>query len=184
MRVKESGTTNRWKIALLNGLNMTNLGQRDKHVYGTIGSLQELEDLVASAATKLGAGVISFHSNHEGDLIDFIENDPTFDAYMINPGGLWAYGEPTRIALVQTGKPFVEVHFANIFATGHASVFTESAAGTIMGFRPLSLIQAAWREFQISTGKDPQRVVVRGASVYRASKPDVQAQRNQNLTCS
>ena len=36
---------------------------------------------------------------------------------------------------MQTGKPFVEVHFANIFATGHASVFTESAAGTIMGFR-------------------------------------------------
>ncbi len=135
MRVKESGTTNRWKIALLNGLNMTNLGQRDKHVYGTIGSLLELEDLVASAATKLGAGVISFHSNHEGDLIDFIENDPTIDAYMINPGGLWAYGEPTRIALVQTGKPFVEVHFANIFATGHTSVFTESAAGTVMGFR-------------------------------------------------
>ncbi len=56
MRVNESDTTNRWKIALLNGLNMTNLGQRDKHVYGTIGSLQELEDLVASVATKLGAG--------------------------------------------------------------------------------------------------------------------------------
>ncbi|MEV0669344.1 type II 3-dehydroquinate dehydratase [Mycobacterium sp. NPDC050441] len=124
-----------WRIALLNGLNMTNLGRRDKNVYGTIGSLQELESLVSEAGRYLGTHVLAFHSNHEGDLVDFIESDDSFDGYLINPGGLWAFGVPTRIALEQTGKPFVEVHFANIFATGHRSTFTQSAAGTAMGFR-------------------------------------------------
>src|SRR5690242_6676398 len=79
--------------------------------------------------------VLANHSNHEGDLVDFIESDDSFDGYLINPGGLWAFGEPTRLALSQSGKPFVEVHFANIFATGHRSTFTQSAAGTAMGFR-------------------------------------------------
>ncbi|RLA53046.1 MAG: dehydroquinase [Gammaproteobacteria bacterium] len=127
--------TKRWKIALLNGLNMTNLGLRDKNVYGTIGSLQELEDLVSDTGAMLGVDIISLHSNHEGDLVDFIEEDTSIDAFMINPGGLWAFGAPTKLALVQAEKPFVEVHFANIFATGHLSVFTDRALGTIMGFR-------------------------------------------------
>jgi 3-dehydroquinate dehydratase-2 len=129
----DSGPT--WRIALLNGLNMTNLGRRDKNVYGTIPSLQALEDLVAEAGRTVGAEVTAFHSNHEGALVDFVEADDSFDGYLINPGGLWAFGVPTRIALEQTGKPFVEVHFANIFATGHDSTFTRSAAGTAMGFR-------------------------------------------------
>jgi 3-dehydroquinate dehydratase II len=124
-----------WRVALLNGLNMTNLGRRDKNVYGTIGSLQELESLVTEAGRHLDTHVLAYHSNHEGDLVDFIESDDSFDAYLINPGGLWAFGEPTRLALRQSGKPFVEVHFANIFATGHRSTFTQSAAGTVMGFR-------------------------------------------------
>lgn len=122
------------RIALLNGLNMTSLGRRDKNVYGTISSLQALEDLVVESGRKLGVEVTPYHSNHEGDLVDFVESG-TYDAYMINPGGLWAFGEPSRIALEETGKPFVEVHFANIFATGHRSTYTQSASGTAMGFR-------------------------------------------------
>ncbi len=130
------------KIGLLNGLNMTSLGRRDKNIYGTIGSLEELENLVASIGVKLGVEVVPFHSNHEGDLIDFIEANSTIDAYLINPGGLWAYGEPTKLALVQSGKPFVEVHFANIYATGHDSVFTSTATGTVMGFRHFGYLGA------------------------------------------
>ncbi len=132
----------RWNIALLNGLNMTNLGRRDRNIYGTIGSLGELEELVVTTGADLGADIVAFHSNDEGDLVDFVENDETYDAYLINPGGLWAFGEPTRLALVQSGKPFVEVHFANIFATGHESILTKSAQGTVMGFRHFGYIGA------------------------------------------
>lgn len=132
----------RWTIALLNGLNMTNLGHRDRNIYGTIASLDELEELVELTGASLGVDVVAFHSNDEGDLVDFIENGDRFNAYLINPGGLWAFGEPTRLALVQTGKPFVEVHFANIFATGHRSTFTKSATGTVMGFRHFGYLGA------------------------------------------
>ena len=125
----------RWRIALLNGLNMTNLGRRDRHIYGTIESLTALEDLIAETGSRIGVDVEAFHSNDEGALVDFVEAHDDFDAYLINPGGLWAYGEPTRIALAQTGKPVVEAHFANIRATGEHSTFTQSAAGTVMGFR-------------------------------------------------
>jgi 3-dehydroquinate dehydratase-2 len=123
------------RIALINGLNMTNLGRRDRNIYGTIASLAALEELVTDVGLSLGVEVTPFHANDEGDLVDFIEADDSFDAYLINPGGLWAFGEPTRLALEQTDKPYVEVHFANIFATGHESIFTKSATGTVMGFR-------------------------------------------------
>lgn len=123
------------QIALINGLNMTNLGRRDRNIYGTIPSLAALEELVIEVGQTLGVEVTAFHANDEGDLVDFIEADDHFDAYLINPGGLWAFGEPTRLALDETGKPYVEVHFANIFATGHESIFTKSATGTVMGFR-------------------------------------------------
>lgn len=129
----ESGS--RLRFALLNGLNMTNLGRRDKNIYGSIESLQVLEDLVTQVGDALDVDVVAFHSNHEGDLVDFLEANPDMDGYVINPGGLWAYGDPTRIALEETGKPFIEVHFANIFATGHLSTFTQSCAGTVMGLR-------------------------------------------------
>ncbi len=128
------GTT-RFRIALLNGLNMTNLGRRDPHIYGTIGSLGELEELVRTTGAQLGVDVVPFHSNDEGALVDFIEEHAGLDGFLINPGGLWAFGIPTRIALEQTGRPVVEVHFANIFATGHESVFTPTVQGTVMGFR-------------------------------------------------
>jgi 3-dehydroquinate dehydratase-2 len=128
-------TTPRFRVALLNGLNMTNLGRRDRHIYGTVGSLGELEELVRSTGAKLGVDVVPFHANDEGALVDFVEEHDDLDGYLINPGGLWAFGIPTRIALEQTGRPVVEVHFANIFATGHESVFTPTAQGTVMGFR-------------------------------------------------
>lgn len=130
------------RIGLINGLNMTSLGRRDKNIYGTIGSLQELEDLVRDVGAKIGAEVVTFHSNHEGDLVDFVEDNSDLDAFLINPGGLWAFGEPTKLALHQSGKPFVEVHFANIYATGHDSVFTPVATGTVMGFRHFGYLGA------------------------------------------
>ncbi|NWL27169.1 dehydroquinase [Paenarthrobacter ureafaciens] len=125
----------RLRFALLNGLNMSNLGRRDKNIYGSIASLQTLEDLVTETGDTVGVDVTAFHSNHEGDLVDFLEANSDMDGYIINPGGLWAYGDPTRIALEETGKPFIEVHFANIFATGHVSTFTQSCDVTVMGLR-------------------------------------------------
>lgn len=131
------------RIALLNGPNMSNLGRRDKNIYGTIESLQALEDLVVATGRQFGLEVEPFSSNDEGGLVDWIEETVgRFDAYLINPGGLWAFGDPTRLALAATGRPVVEVHFANILKTGGRSVFTESVEGTVMGLRQLGYVGA------------------------------------------
>lgn len=132
----------RHRIMLLNGLNMTNLGRRDPHIYGTIGSLAELEELVRATGEGLGVDVVAFHANDEGALVDAVEERDDIDGYLINPGGLWAYGLPTREALEQTGRPVCEVHFANIYATGHESIFTATARGTVMGAREHGYIAA------------------------------------------
>jgi 3-dehydroquinate dehydratase II len=131
------------RISLLNGPNMTNLGRRDQHIYGTIESLAALEGLVVDTGRAFGLAVEPFRHNEEGGLVDHIEQTVgQFDGYLINPGGLWAYGDPTRIALQATGRPVVEVHFANIHATGGRSVFTESVDGTVMGMRQFGYLGA------------------------------------------
>jgi 3-dehydroquinate dehydratase II len=135
-------TARRHRIMLLNGLNMTNLGRRDPHIYGRIGSLAELEELVRATGDGLGVDVIAVHANDEGALVDAIEGHDDIDGYLINPGGLWAYGLPTRIALTETGRPTCEVHFANIYATGHESIFTETVRGTVMGAREHGYVAA------------------------------------------
>ena len=135
----------RWRIAVINGPNMPNLGRRNREIYGPIRSLAELEELVASFGELLGVDVVQFSSNHEGDILDFIHRTASqADAFVINPAGLTAYGEATRHALADTERPFVEVHFANIarhfdaIAPGGQrleSRFTYTAAGLVMGLR-------------------------------------------------
>lgn len=130
-------------VALLNGPNMSNLGRRDPHIYGTIESLDTVERLVASAAAQFGLSVDSWQDNDEGALVDHIDDCAgRYDGYLINPGGLWAYGDPARLALAATGRPVVEVHFANIHATGNRSVFSHSVDGTVMGLRQYGYVGA------------------------------------------
>jgi 3-dehydroquinate dehydratase II len=137
----------RWRIAVIDGPNMPNLGARDPELYGPIGSLGELQAFVAGVAAEIGVEVIAFASNFEGEILEFIHGSAaTVDGYLINPAGLTTYGEATRHALADTGRPYVEVHFANLAAhlarvapgAGLESRFTFTAAGVCMGLRHYS----------------------------------------------
>lgn len=142
----------RWSIAVLNGPNMPNLGRRDEKIYGPIKSLADLEEMVTGFAHLIGVDVFHFASNHEGDLLEFIhESAAGSDAFIINPAGLTTYGEATRHALADSGRPYVEVHFANTMrhfdavSPGGArleSRFTYTAAGLVMGLRQYSYVGA------------------------------------------
>ncbi|MSV43715.1 MAG: type II 3-dehydroquinate dehydratase [Actinobacteria bacterium] len=131
---------------------MPNLGRRDKGIYGPIKSLDDLQTLVRAFGDEIGVAVECFASNHEGAILDFIHGSAeTTDAYIINPAGLTTYGEATRHALVDTGRPYVEVHFANTArhfrsVSGDAepprSKFTFSATGVVMGLRQYSYLGA------------------------------------------
>lgn len=135
----------RWRIGVINGPNMPNLGNRDKEIYGPIRSLADLEELVSGFAEILGIDVVQYSSNHEGNILEFIHGVAhDVDAFLINPAGLTTYGEATRHALSDSGRPYVEVHFANIarhfdaVSTGGQrleSRFTYTATGLVMGLR-------------------------------------------------
>lgn len=141
-----------WRIAVIDGPNMPNLGHRSETIYGPITSLAALQELVQAMAAELGVSVTPFASNHEGEILDFIHATAAeVHGYVINPAGLTTYGEATRHALDDTGKPVVECHFANTsrhFAEvsppglAQRSRFTHTATGLVMGLRQHSYLAA------------------------------------------
>lgn len=140
-----------WKIGVIDGPNMSNIAARDTSVYGGVSSIDGLQEYVRECAESLNVEVIQFVSNYEGAIVEFIhEQGPKVDAFLINPAGLTFYGEPTRWALVDSGKPFVEVHFRNIeqilsrvpYGRDSESRFSTSAKGVVHGFQQYSYLAA------------------------------------------
>ena len=104
------------RILVINGPNLNMLGKRNKAVYGDK-TLAKIEAMLKKEATSLNADVITFQSNSEGDLIDFIQGNYTkADGIIVNAGALTHYGLSLRDALSDTGLPIIEVHLSNIYA--------------------------------------------------------------------
>lgn len=129
------------KILVISGPNLNRLGERDPSLYGKT-TLKEIEETLKSDAQKLGCELVFFQSNHEGALIDFIQQSAYMAAgILINPGGLTHTSYSLRDALADTGKPVVEVHLSNIQAREgfrRRSVITPVALGQISGFKAAS----------------------------------------------
>jgi 3-dehydroquinate dehydratase-2 len=123
-------------IALLHGPNLTLLGQREPHIYGSA-TLADYEAAVATAAAAHGHTVDSFQSNHEGDLVDAIHRARTSaQAIIINPGAFTHYAWSLHDALAAFDGPVLEVHISNPNAREawrHTSVVSPVATGTIVG---------------------------------------------------
>ena len=124
------------KVLVLNGPNLGTLGRREPEVYGTQ-TLADLEKLLTERARELGFELSCLQSNHEGQLIDWIENEgPASDAIIINPGALSHSSLALADALRGSGKPIVEVHISNVFAREpdrHRMVTATAAKGVISG---------------------------------------------------
>lgn len=100
-------------ILVLNGPNLNMLGIREPEHYGTQ-TLADLEAMIEAEAERLGITVECFQSNHEGDLVDKIQQAyQTADGILINPA---AYTH-TSVALLDAVKavqlPTVEVHISD-----------------------------------------------------------------------
>ena len=122
------------RVLVLNGPNLGTLGRREPEVYGTR-TITDLETLITDRARELGLEVSCRQSNHEGQLIDWIEKEPS-DAIIINPGALSHYSLTLADALRGSGKPVVEVHISNVFAREperHRMVTATAAKGVISG---------------------------------------------------
>ena len=123
-------------ILVINGPNLNNLGKRDSSLYGTK-TLGDIEADISAKASELGAGVEFFQSNHEGSIVDFIqESSAGASGIIINAGALTQVGYSILDALLDAGLPFIEVHLSNIRAREefrHRSVIADIAVGQIAG---------------------------------------------------
>jgi len=137
------------KILVLNGPNLGTLGRREPEVYGSK-TLADLERLVAGRAKELGVELGFRQSNHEGQLVDWIETEPS-DAIIINPGALSHYSLALADALRGSGKPVVEVHISNVFSREperHRMVTAAAAKAVVSGLGFAGYVAAL--EFLIS----------------------------------
>lgn len=102
-------------IAVVNGPNLGRLGRRQPAVYGSR-TWAEIE--AALVAQFPGLGLVTFQSNHEGALIDFIEGleDQGVSGLVINPGALTHQSYALRDCLAALSIPVIEVHISNIYA--------------------------------------------------------------------
>ncbi|MDH5502524.1 MAG: type II 3-dehydroquinate dehydratase [Acidimicrobiia bacterium] len=100
------------KLLLINGPNLNRLGFRDPETYGST-TMAELEELCRGWAGSVGFDLEAMQSNHEGDLIDAIQQHGA-DGIVINPGAFTHYSYALHDALADSPLPSVEVHISNI----------------------------------------------------------------------
>jgi 3-dehydroquinate dehydratase-2 len=123
-------------ILILNGPNLNMLGKRQPQIYGHE-TLNDVAKMCADAAAGFEAGVVMRQSNHEGELVDWIqEARETADAIVINPGAYSHTSVAILDALNMFEGPVMEVHVSNIHAREpfrHHSYVSGRATAVIAG---------------------------------------------------
>ena len=130
------------EIWVLSGPNLNMLGRREPGLYGAA-TLAEIEARLAERANELGAKVDCRQSNHEGDLIEWVQEayERGASALVINPGGYTHTSVALRDALAMLSCPKVEIHLSNVWAREefrHHSYVSPVVDGVIGGFGPHS----------------------------------------------
>lgn len=104
------------RVTIVNGPNLNRLGVREPEIYGTT-TLAQVEAACRARAQILGLDLAFHQSNHEGVVVDRIQEAcDTADALIINPAGLSFHSIPVLDALKMFRGPLVELHISNIHA--------------------------------------------------------------------
>ena len=124
------------KILVINGPNINMLGIREPEIYGK-GTYDDLVELVKSAAARLGVTVAFFQSNHEGAIVDVIQEAyGEYDGIVINPAAYTHTSVAILDALKSVGIPAVEVHISDVSEREdfrQVSYIRAACSKTIMG---------------------------------------------------
>ena len=122
------------RILILNGPNLNLLGTREPSIYGA----ENLESLFRILTEKFPDTTFShLQSNHEGVLIDAIQDSEKYDAIVFNAGGYTHTSVSISDALAAIKPRVIEVHLSNILAREkerHTSLLAQHCLGTISGF--------------------------------------------------
>ncbi len=122
------------KILILHGPNLNLLGKRQPDVYGTTGFEEYLETLRTSFPTMQ---ITYFQSNHEGELIDCIQqSENNYDGVIFNAGGYSHTSVAIADAVASVSTPVIGIHISNIYAREtqrHIDLLAKYCIGTISG---------------------------------------------------
>ncbi len=125
------------KILVLNGPNLNLLGKREPGIYGSK-TLADIQLEISHLADSLDVDVDFKQSNHEGQLVDWLQQAQNhYKGVILNPGAYGHYSIALRDAISSISIPVVEVHISNIHAREDFrknSVISPVTAGQISGF--------------------------------------------------
>ena len=133
------------RILVLHGPNLNLLGTREPEIYGYT-TLDDINEMIAARAAEAGVETTFFQSNHEGDLVDAIQQaNHKFDYILFNAAAFTHYSIAIRDAIAAIDVPVIEVHLSNIHKREefrHTSVLAPVAMGQISGLGVESYLAA------------------------------------------
>jgi 3-dehydroquinate dehydratase-2 len=131
------------KILVIHGPNLNLLGKREPDIYGIV-TLDGINERLSALAKELDVEVSFFQSNHEGELVQKIQDAMgVYQAIVFNPGAYTHTSVALRDAISSTGIPVVETHISNIYKREEFrqhSYISGVAVGQITGFGPDSYL--------------------------------------------
>lgn len=132
------------KVLILHGPNLNLLGTREPEVYGSM-TLDDINNKLIELGHELGAEVKCSQSNHEGALIDALQDARTWaNGVIFNPGGYTHTSVALRDAISAIGIPVIEVHISNVYAREefrHTSLISAVCKGKVLGL--------GWRSYTL-----------------------------------
>ncbi len=132
-------------IYIIHGPNLNLLGEREPEIYGSM-TLEEIDRRLIEKGRKNGIEVVTFQSNHEGELIDLLHRArQAASGVILNPGGYTHTSVALRDAIAAISIPVVEVHLSNVYkreAFRHSSLISPVCVGKIVGFGWYSYVLA------------------------------------------
>ena len=132
------------KVLVLHGPILNLLGTREPEIYGSM-TLGDINTQLLELGKEFGAELKCCQSNHEGALIDALQDAQTWaDGVIFNPGGYTHTSVALRDAIAALKIPVIEVHLSNVYAREkfrHRSMISAVCKGKIVGF--------GWRSYTL-----------------------------------